>query len=53
MCTVVISEISENDDTAGESSVCTSNPGNAQPKKIQGDQKNVQGAVHFTREGEN
>ena len=44
---VIISEINENDDTAGESSVCASNPGNTQPTK------NAQGAVNDPIEGEN
>ena len=39
MCTVVISEISENDNTAGKSSVCISNPGNMRPTKNLREQK--------------
>ena len=53
MCTVVISEISENDDAAGESSVCASNLGNKQSTKKFKRTKNAQGAVNDTREGNN
>ena len=54
MCTVVISEISENDDAAGGSSVCasiSSNLGNTQSTKKFKRTKNAQGAVNDTREG--
>ena len=53
MCTVVISEINENDDAAGEISVCASNLGNTQSTKKFKRTKNAQGAVNDTREGNN